>query len=126
MGEWEKPTWAVIHLFALYIDAAVPLSEYVMFYQTMGKTLPCSKCRRHFADTITRLGVPRDHSDLFGWTVKLHNAVNRFLRKREYTESEAREFWEKYKNHRNSAKYMVIIGAFIVGLAIGYVITKWK
>ena len=92
---WGKFFWTTIHVAALgYPDNATEMirSQYRTFYANLGHVLPCSKCRRNYAEHFSELPIDLylyDKTSLFAWTVKLHNIVNKDTGKREWTVEEA-------------------------------------
>ena len=99
--KWGKYYWTCIHLTALsYPDSPTESDrkDYFNFYKTFGIGLPCFKCRenykRHFEQIPIELFL-YDKTQLFNWTVKMHNVVNVELKKTEWTYDEA---WKHYNN----------------------------
>jgi hypothetical protein len=72
--------------------------EYAAFYEALQGALPCRVCAKHYAQEIERDPV-RDSLDdgkaLFDWTVRLHNAVNVRLNKRQWSTEEARAHYSR-------------------------------
>ena len=81
---WGPPIWSTIHYVALGYPTE-PTQEhmdvYRTFYMTIGRVLPCYKCRDNFQrhieaiEPIEQALASRD--SLFAWTVALHNMVNK-------------------------------------------------
>jgi len=86
--------WAVIHGSALrYVKGVSGEMQYERFYTSLAHTLECPVCIGHYIKFIHK--HPPDFSDLFGWTVKLHNSVNERIGKPILTREEAFEIWSK-------------------------------
>lgn len=86
--------WAVIHMAALNFTKGVSGEmQYTRFYTSLVHTLKCPKCIHHYMKFINE--SPPDFSDLFGWTVKLHNSVNERIGKSILTREEAYDIWSK-------------------------------
>jgi hypothetical protein len=84
--------WAVIHLAALNFDeASNDKNEYTKFYSSLSTTLGCEKCIIHYNKFIE--DNPPDFTDLFGWTVKLHNSVNQTRGDPTFTREESLKYW---------------------------------
>lgn len=93
---WGPCVWrGAIHMIALgYPERPTPIdrSTYKAYYAELWKVLPCGRCsvnyRRHL-DELPIDGFLGSGKDLFEWTVRLHNIVNRELNKPEYTVEQA-------------------------------------
>jgi hypothetical protein len=69
-----------------------------MFYEYLGKVLPCGACSKHYAQHFEKIPIEKytDSKDkLFEWTVLLHNTVNASLGKQQYSLQQARELYDK-------------------------------
>lgn len=77
-----------------YPESPSPIdkSTYKAYYDELWKVLPCGKCsvnyRRHLEELPIE-GFLGSKMELFEWTVRLHNIVNRELRKPEYSVQQA-------------------------------------
>jgi hypothetical protein len=66
------------------------------FYESFVQLIPCPVCRGHYAEHLKANPVSPSldsSKDLFRWTVKIHNLVNKDLGKPEYSEIEAIQFY---------------------------------
>ena len=87
--------WAVIHLSALnFHEIFSNKNEYITFYNSLSTTLGCGKCISHYRKFM--VDNPPDFTDLFGWTVKLHNSVNESRGETVFTREESFEYWTKH------------------------------
>lgn len=101
---WGRHIWFTIHYTALGYPiqpSEDDKNNAHTFYLTMGKILPCIKCRNNFAEHIEKLAlddtVLASRNNLFAWTVALHNEVNRATGKPvEWTVEQALEFYKNY------------------------------
>ena len=126
---WGRYGWGFIHNVALGYSETPTHSEkenYKLFFEIIGKVLPCERCRQHYNK---ELGLtPPDitsRDSLFKWTVDIHNKVNKRLGKDTITYDEAYVIWLNKKdtelkiNNENSNNYMYCyVGLFIAFLAI--------
>ena len=84
---WGPPLWRFIHSFALHKSKAETRR---MLYGVI-QLLPCDECRRHYIKYITEFPPS---GDLFEWTVRLHNSVNRRLGKHVMTLTDAKYLYQ--------------------------------
>lgn len=84
---WGPPFWETIHNVALAYPEN-PSSQdkinYKQFYLNLDKVLPCTICVKYMRDIVASYDIS-DYLDspmhLFEWTVLIHNAVNKHLKK---------------------------------------------
>ena len=84
--------WQSMHFVALGYNRTHP-EEYIAFYRSLAKAIPCKKCSAHYEEELRRDPVENNMDDLFGWTVRLHNSVNKRLGKEEWTVRRARKHY---------------------------------
>ena len=88
-NQWGKYFWNCFHLAALGYSETPTMEErdqYREFYVNFGKVLPCGKCRANYARHLAEVPIELflfGRSQLFDWTVRVHNIVNRELNKPE-------------------------------------------
>lgn len=84
--------WGTLHLACLY--SSNPGATKALVESYLG-TLPCPACRIHFSQVLQELPFPTDgtRSDIFMWSVKVHNYVNVRLGKPQVSFEEALEIW---------------------------------
>lgn len=121
---WGKYFWITIHVAALgFPDNATEQKrlDYKTFFTTIGSVLPCEKCRRNYSFHLEELPIDFhlfDKHSLFGWTVQLHNIVNRSTGKREWSVEEAHDFYthHQYTNetHPKPSNKPLMLDALIV------------
>ena len=68
------------------------------FLESLQTIIPCPICRKHYTSHIAKLPISASidsRTDLFRWTIDLHNEVNVMLGKRKYTETEAIQYYTR-------------------------------
>ncbi len=131
---WGNHAWSFLHAVALSfpVNASIQTKQdYKDFFLSIGKILPCHTCQNNFASHIVKpelnidkyLGHPHD---LFSWTVKMRNEVQKMLNKPEWDELALRE---KYYNANVAAAqpqldYRIKIILAIAGIVAGYYLFK--
>lgn len=99
---WGPKLWFFIHTLALnYPDSPTYNDKRSIeeFFNNLKHTLPCEKCKQHYIqrlETSPIINHLHNRSQLFKYTVDLHNQVNASLDKKIYSYEEALEI---YKNH---------------------------
>lgn len=94
---WGPPMWQTIHFVALAYRGERS-DEYVSFFESLRGVIPCRTCAEHYAQHLEQDPVKdnlKDNHALFDWTVRLHNAVNTRLGKREWKYNEARDHYSQ-------------------------------
>jgi hypothetical protein len=98
---WGPVYWSMIHNAALnYPDRPTDADKlhYKAFFNGLVHVIPCQLCRQHYEGHLHVLPVVQglsSRTDLFAWTVHLHNAVNRHLGKKQYTMKQALAHWTR-------------------------------
>jgi hypothetical protein len=83
---WGPGLWTFIHMIALNVRLHPTPQEkqgYEHFFKSLRQVLPCGTCRREYTK-MTRyipLNVFANRATAFAWTVRLHHAVSRRLKK---------------------------------------------
>lgn len=96
---WGPFFWHTMHLVALGYPMKPTYAEKRAakeFYESLAHLIPCPTCKLHYADYLKENPVSPNldsKEDLFRWTVKVHNIVNKQLGKPEYTELDAIRFY---------------------------------
>jgi len=105
---WGPPMWMTIHLVALGYPKAPTFGEKRAaknFYESLTHLIPCPICKLHYQNHLKENPITPSldtQEDLFRWTVKIHNLVNKDLGKPEYTEQDAISFLENLGERRRS------------------------
>lgn len=84
-----------MHFVAMGYDGTRP-EVFAGFYNNLVTLLPCKTCAEHYAGELVREPVEgnlKDASDLFAWTVRVHNSVNRRLGKPQWSIQKARDHY---------------------------------
>jgi len=98
---WGPFFWHTIHIIVLgypqepnYSDKKA-MKEFLESLQTL---IPCPICRDHYKSHIVKMPIGPSldsRSDLFRWTIDLHNEVNTMLGKRKFTETEVIQYYTR-------------------------------
>lgn len=102
------------------------------FYESLKILIPCPICKEHYIAHLEKYPLTPHldrRTDLFRWTVLLHNEVNKALGKRPFTETQAIQYYSRLGARGRSpvitpddfleADYK----AFLQGLGIGIAAT---
>lgn len=98
---WGPFFWHTMHLVALGYPKKPTYAEKRAakeFYESFTHLIPCPVCKMHYAEHLKKNPVTPSldtKSDLFEWTVRIHNLVNKDLDKPLYTEAEAVLFYHR-------------------------------
>lgn len=128
---WGPFFWHTIHIVALsypkeptYTDKRAAKE----FYESLVFLLPCPTCREHYAAHLRANPVSTfldKRADLFSWTVKIHNEVNKMLKKPEWRESEVIAYYTRLGERGRSPVWTpddmkeVDTASFIRGFLVG-------
>ena len=94
---WGSPAWKFLHTVALSYPAKPSQkdkSDYKQFFLSLENVLPCETCAGHFKDNIKVHNIDNyldGPHDLFSWTVKIRNEVQKILGRQEHNEEQLRE-----------------------------------
>ena len=96
---WGPFFWHTMHIVALGYPKKPNYAEKRAakeFYESFVHLIPCPVCRLHYATHLKANPITPSldsNEDLFRWTVKIHNLVNKDLGKPEYSEMDAIQFY---------------------------------
>jgi hypothetical protein len=80
------------------------------FYESLQYMIPCPICKTHYAEFLKQYPLTPSldsRTDLFRWTVQVHNAVNESLGKpSNYTEADAIRFYATLGTRGRSPVYV--------------------
>jgi hypothetical protein len=130
--------WATIHYICLGAPSELSKKEqevYKTFFINLPPVMPCHSCGVNLIEHYKDLPIDpflKTKKDLFAWSVKIHNMVNKSLNKKEITVEEAEKIWLhnipiinvsrlsenetiEYDNKKNSDKYFYL---FIISIVI--------
>ena len=98
---WGPFFWHTMHLVALGYSNQPTYAEKRAakeFYESLTHLIPCPICKLHYTDHLKNNPITPsldNRQDLFQWTVKIHNLVNKDLGKPEYTDTDAIAFYHR-------------------------------
>lgn len=100
---WGKHMWSSIHFIALGFPQKPSETQklnYKSFFENLYKVLPCNTCSEHLESTIkNELPLYANNlsntTEMFKWTVGLHNIVNKRLNKPTMSFEEAENMYYK-------------------------------
>jgi hypothetical protein len=97
---WGPHLWFYLHTISFnFPDNPTHLqkTQHLDFYNSLGNTIPCEKCKNHYASHLQTQPPRLENRDsIIRWTVDLHNRVNKSLGKREWTYDEAVDAYRAY------------------------------
>ena len=83
-SKWGPPTWKAFHAIAHNYNPGIhDKSDYINFYKTLGKVLPCKYCRESYTQFFSEIPITDYMScqrDMTMWAYLMHNKVNDKLR----------------------------------------------
>jgi hypothetical protein len=96
---WGNAIWDIIHILAKYIptdsNGKIPKEAKLIFMDFINciqKLLPCELCRNHMIINMKKYNIEKyldNRTDLFTWTVTIHNEVNKDNNKKKMSVKEA-------------------------------------
>ena len=98
---WGPFFWHTMHIVALGYPTQPSYAEKRAakeFFESFTHLIPCPTCKLHYAEHLKNNPITRSldtRKDLFGWTIKIHNLVNKDLGKPEYNETDAIAFYHR-------------------------------
>lgn len=98
---WGPFFWHTIHIVALGYPQQPTYSDKKAareFFESLKTLIPCPICKEHYTSHMSKMSISASldsRSDLFRWTVDLHNEVNGMLGKRKYTETEVIQYYTR-------------------------------
>jgi Erv1 / Alr family len=96
---------------------------YVKFFESMPDILPCAQCGKHLRENLQTL--PIDTTDLFRWSVDLHNLVNTQLNKPEVAHDKAYRYWSSRCSKASDRDRMIIgLGVFLLVVFVLYFMSR--
>lgn len=94
-SNWGPSVWKSIHIICL----AYPINptqkerdDYKMYFETLGKVIPCTMCRSEYNELLSAFPVNNyliNNETLFNWSVNIHNMVNSKLKKKQINAKKA-------------------------------------
>jgi hypothetical protein len=132
---WGPFFWHTIHIVALGYPVE-PSHAYKKaakeFYESLKILIPCPICKEHYIMHLEKYPITPHldrKSDLFRWTILLHNEVNKILGKPVFTEAQVLEYYGRLGHRGRSPvwKHDDFVEAdykfFLKGLGVGALVT---
>ena len=98
---WGPFFWHTIHITALGYpqDPSYAHKKAAKeFFQSLSLLIPCPLCRDHYAAHLEKYPISPHldrRSDLFRWTILLHNEVNKSLKKNTFVEAQVLKYYSR-------------------------------
>ena len=98
---WGPFFWHTIHIIALGYPqepSHAHKKSAKEFYESLKFLIPCPICKEHYVAHMEKYPITPHldrRSDLFRWTILLHNEVNKALQKPAYTESQVLQYYSR-------------------------------
>lgn len=91
--QWGQEGWHFIHTIALTYPTEPTETDkknYLDFFKSLENVLPCNFCADHFKENMVKIPPRLDNTtELFNWSVDMHNEVNIINNKPTLTYNEA-------------------------------------
>ena len=116
---WGPSAWKFIHSVALsYPEKPTTndIENYKNFFISIGNVLPCERCQKHYKKNVSidNLNIAlKSNKELFKWTVELHNKVNKFNNKKQFTVQEALQAMDTEEDFFDYKIIIIIILLFL-------------
>jgi len=131
---WGPPAWIFLHSITLeYPDNPTKKDKQDMrnFFDSLGKVLPCHKCRNNFQMHFTKKpltdGILCCKKNLVKWLIDIHNSVDMMNNKKAMTYEEAlRQLLSCYERKSNYNMIIIYILILIIILFIFFTIYLMK
>ena len=114
---WGPPAWAFLHLMVMSekepLDTA-RLTYYKQLYDLLTHLLPCTKCRNHLLENISKLPALttiKTKRELFDWTTNLHNLVNSSTQKPTWTLDKSHQHWKDVAEGKKQYNNTLVLSA---------------
>jgi hypothetical protein len=132
---WGPFFWHTIHIVALGYSTNPSYNEKKSakeFFESLRFLIPCPICKDHYNAHLEKYPLTPHldkRSDLFKWTVLLHNEVNKTLGKRTFTEAEVLTYYTRLGARGRSPVWTpedfveADTKSFLQGLGIGITVT---
>ena len=105
---WGKYLWISIHFIAMeypHHPSDEDKNNYRIFFQQLQHVVPCVTCANNYKDHLVRFPlndkVMENRSNLFQWTVDMHNEVNKITNKDVVSNDDAVKIFTKFLVDKN-------------------------
>ena len=98
---WGPFFWHTIHITALGYPQEPSYAHKKAakeFFQSLSLLIPCPLCRDHYTGHLEKYPISPHldrRSDLFRWTILLHNEVNKSLNKDTFVEAQVLKYYSR-------------------------------
>ena len=120
--------WSVVHMTALSAPSDMnpeKVQSYIRFFESLPDILPCVQCGKHLKENLTIL--PPDPTDMFRWSVDLHNLVNTQLNKPEIPYDKALTYWSsRCTRTPDRDRIVMIVGGVLLAFIIVILLSRTK
>jgi len=90
---WGNSLWSFIHSMCLETNIEVDITKNVLI--NLQNCIPCYKCKNKYIPHLSKLEKLTTKEELFHWSVDLHNDINKYFSKSEWSYEMAKEEWNK-------------------------------
>jgi hypothetical protein len=109
-ASWDNDAWLIFHKKAIDYPAhpcECAIQNIQQFYtHQFLQYIKCDKCKNEYLSTLSKIPIrSRSSTELFNWTVDIHNRINASLGKKQYSYVDAYNYWlmqSKYNNMQNN------------------------
>jgi Erv1 / Alr family len=122
MKNWGPYFWGTLHIACLTSPPVLTDQHKIAFealVESFTFVLPCPVCRIHFREILNKFPI-KNHlntrTELFLWSVKVHNEVNKSLGKPLVDPQTAFEYWAERTNYEE--RFPVQDTLVVLGLLI--------
>jgi len=98
---WGPFFWHTMHIAALGYPTNPSYAHKKAakeFFESLQMLIPCPICQDHYKEFLEKYPITPQldrRSDLFRWTILLHNEVNKTLKKPTFTETEVLQYYSR-------------------------------
>lgn len=126
---WGNAMWNTMHCVALGYPNNPSFQDkvnYKNYYQSLYKIIPCQECSVHYKKNFENNPIDpylTSRDKLFEWTVLMHNIVNKMLKKKVFSKSEAmKELYSLAGKKQLKVNYVIfLLVAVILLLYVLYI-----
>lgn len=93
---WSQPAWLTLHVFCLVQN--VPQNDMESLFVSYSRSMPCPQCRLHMQQYLRKYPITKK-TNLFEYSIDLHNQVNARQGKPQVSTQEAKSLIQSYINN---------------------------
>jgi FAD-linked sulfhydryl oxidase len=128
MKNWGPYFWGTLHIACLTAPPVLSEQHKIAFealVQSFTFVLPCPVCQMHFREILNKFPIQnRTRTELFIWSVQVHNEVNKSLGKPLVDPQEAFEYWAVRTNYEETFPVQDALIILALVLAISFLLLK--